>query len=255
MFTLERQQQILEYLKDKKSAGITELAKIFFIGEATIRRDLQKLEAQNLIKRTYGGALLIEGPNSEIPLSVREKEQSYAKDAIGKAAAALISSGQTVILDSSSTTFSMIKYLKGKENLTLLTNGLKTASELGQTLHTKVYCTGGRLRENSLSLVGSQAADFLGDYAVEKLFFSCRALSLEDGCMDNSEEEAQLRRQMIRRSAKVYLLCDSRKFGNRAFYKVCDLEALDGIITDRRPSGAFISLLGQKGVELIFPGC
>jgi len=253
MFTLERQQQILDTLKEKKSASVSQLSKQFFIGEATIRRDLQKLEAQKLVKRTYGGVVLVEGPNAEIPLSVREKEQSYAKDVIGKMAAELIGSGETIILDSSSTTYSMIKHLKSKENLTLLTNGLKTASELGVTLHTKVYCTGGRLRENSLSLVGSQAAEFLRNYAVEKLFFSCRALSVENGAMDNSEEEAELRKQMMRSAEKVILLCDSRKFGTKAFYKVCDFDKIHIIITDRKPNTEFRKLFEKLHIQLIYP--
>src|SRR5690554_5827583 len=103
MFTLERQQAILDLLKSNKSASVSDLSKRFFIGEATIRRDLDKLEKMGLIKRTYGGAVLIEGLDSEIPLFVRESEQKDLKVSIGKLAAQLVNDNDIIIIDSSST--------------------------------------------------------------------------------------------------------------------------------------------------------
>ena len=252
MSTLERQNQILDYLKQEKSASITELSKQFFIGEATIRRDLDKLEKQNLIKRTYGGAVLVEGLNIEIPINVREREQAVSKDKIGRLAAELVHDGDSIIMDSSTTTYSMIPYLKTKTDITIITNGVKTATSLGNTLHTRVYCSGGKLRENSLSLVGQGARDYIKNFQAQKLFFSCRGITVQNGAMDNSEEEAELRNIMMDCAEQVILLCDSSKFCQKAFYKICNLSRLNCIITDLCPPPEMMQVLTSNGIEVLW---
>ena len=252
MFTLERQNEIFQYLKEQKSASISELSRQFFIGEATIRRDLDKLEKKNLIKRTYGGAVLVEGLNMEIPLSVREKEQASGKDHIGRLAAALVQEGDILIMDSSSTTYAMIPYLKQKDDVTIITNGVKTAATLGRELHTQVYCTGGKLRENSMSLVGQGAREYIRNFTAQRLFFSCRGITAENGAMDNSDEEAELRRVMMDRAETVYLLCDSSKCNRSAFYKICDLMRIHCFITDAAPSEALGDALLHSGVRILY---
>lgn len=252
MFTIERQQGIMNVLKSKKSVTVTELSQKFFIGEATIRRDLEKLEKTGLLKRTYGGAVLLEGLDSEIPLSVREIEQKDAKDAIGQIAARQVGDGDIIIMDSSSTTLKMVPHLKGKKQLTVITNGAKTAVELGELLHIKVYCTGGTLRENSLSYIGELARRCIEGFFVDTLFFSCRAISMEKGLSDISEEEAGLRKLMIRNCKKVVLLCDSSKFDRVSFCKICDFDKINAVITDKKPSSQWLECLREKGVELIY---
>ncbi len=253
MLTLERQNQILEILKRDKSVSIAKLAKTFFIGEATIRRDLDKLEKQRLIQRTYGGAVLIEGLNTEIPIAVREKEQSAAKDCIGQLAASFVKDGDIIIMDSSTSTHAMIPHLRSKKELTVITNGLSTAADLGNTLHNAVYCTGGKLRENSSSLVGQNASEYLRAFSVQKLFFSCRAIAADNGAMDGSEEEALLRRTMMENAEEVFLLCDSSKIGRRAFYKICDFSRLDYFITDRKPPEDILKVFASVNVQVICP--
>ena len=252
MLTLERQNQIMIILKEKKSASVDDLSKMLFIGPATIRRDLDLLQKQNLIKRTYGGAVLLEGLNIEIPLYVRENEQALEKETIGEKAASLVHDGDTLILDSSSTTYSMIHFLKSKQDLTVITNGVKTTIALGEILHTKVYCISGRLRENSLSLVGEQSKKFISNYQVETLFFSCRGITREVGAMDSSDDEAELRKEMIKISKRVVLLCDSSKFDKTAFYKVCELDKIDYIITDKQPNEEWMAYFEQHGIESIY---
>ena len=250
MLTLERQQYIIEHLKKNKAASVAGLAKMFFIGEATIRRDLDKLEKSNLVRRTYGGAVLTEGLHTEIPISVREKEQTAAKSLIGRAAAEFVENGDILIIDSSTTTHAIIPHLKAA-NITIITNGLKTADEVGRELHIPVFCTGGKLRENSSSLVGSGAMDYLRDFSVKKLFFSCRAAAAGFGAMDNSEEEAILRRAMMERAEQSFLLCDSSKLEQKAFYRICGFESIDYIITNEQPPERLTEHLLASGTELI----
>lgn len=252
MFTIERQQSIMNLLKSKKSATVTELSQKFYIGEATIRRDLEKLEKKGLLKRTYGGAVLLDGLDSEIPLSIREIEQKDAKDVIGHMAAQLVEDRDIIIMDSSSTVLKMVPHLKGKGKLTVITNGAKTAVDLGVLLHVKVYCTGGMLRENSLSYIGELARRCIDGFFADTLFFSCRAASMEKGLSDINEDEAELRRLMIKNCKKVVLLCDSSKFNKVSFTKICDFEKANFIITDKKPSSLWIQFLMEKGVEIIY---
>lgn len=246
MFTLQRQNAIMEYFREHKAASIHELAVVFNIGEATIRRDLDKLEQQKLLTRTYGGAVLQQSTNAEIPLIVREQEQSAAKELIGKTAASLVADGDVIILDSSTTTNAMIPYLKSKKNLTIVTNGVRSVTLMAELPDAAVYCTGGKLRANSHSLVGQAAREFIENITAQKLFFSCRALSVDGTAMDNSENEAELRKIMLRHAAQSFLLCDTSKLGNSAFYKICGCEAVSGIIMEKQPDN-----VSEKFAELL----
>ena len=232
MFTIERQQEIIEILKSGKSASVAHLAKKLFIGEATIRRDLDKLQQQGLIQRTYGGAVWLEGLDSEIPLYVRENANKRQKDLIGSAAAKLVKNGDIVIVDSSSTTYAMVKHLSHLTKLTVVTNGAKTAVSLGEFSDFDVYSTGGKLRKNSLSYIGDTAKSFINGIHADILFFSCRGFSSKRGLFDSSVEEAELRKTMIENSKKRVLLCDGSKLNEAAFYKICEIHAIDHIITD-----------------------
>lgn len=253
MFPIERQQHILNILKEKKSVTVSELSRTLFIGEATIRRDLDKLQKKNLIKRTYGGAVLLEGLDTEIPLAVRVSEQQGAKDIIGNLASQLIRDGDIIIIDSSSTTLKMIPYLSNKKNITAITNGAQTAIELGENLHIKTYCTGGILRENSLSFIGQHARRCIENLYADKVFFSCRGLSMDLGLTDSSEEEAVLRRCMTKNSRKAILLCDSTKFDNTSFCKVMDFDCLHYLVTNTKPSPNWLEFLERKNIEVIYP--
>lgn len=252
MFPLERRQNILNLLKTKKSVLVSELSQQFFIGEATIRRDLEKLEKKGFLKRTYGGAVLLEGLDSEIPLSIREIEQKDAKDSIGQLAARQVADGNIIIIDSSSTVLRMVPYLKAKNQLTVITNGARTAVDLGELLHVRVYSTGGMLRENSLSYIGEAARRCISSLNADILFFSCRAISMDKGLTDISEEEAELRRLMINSCQKTILLCDSSKFDKVSFNKICGFDAIDCLITDQKPAATWADFLQAKGVEVIY---
>ena len=172
---------------------------------------------------------------------------------IGRLAADAVQDGDIIVMDSSTTTYAMIPYLRGKKDLTIITNGVKTATSLGAALHTKVYCTGGSLRENSLSLVGQGAREYMGNFSAQKLFFSCRGIDLENGPMDTSEEEAELRKVMMARSDEIYLLCDSSKFHKKAFYRICGYEKIHTLITDTNPPAAFSQLLRSSGIRICCP--
>jgi len=117
---------------------------------------------------------------------------------------------------------------------------VKTAIKLGEHLNIKVYCTGGRLRENSLSFVGETSERFIENYFADIVFFSCRSISIQYGIFDSNEQESSLRRIMMKNSKKSVLLCDPTKFDKVSFSKVCDFTKIDYLITDAKPSDEWL---------------
>jgi DeoR/GlpR family transcriptional regulator of sugar metabolism len=253
MLPFERRQELLTQLRDKKSVNIAEAAKQFHIGEATIRRDLEKLEIRGLARRIYGGAVLLEGLDAEIPMDVREKTEQAQKEIIGRLAAELVEDGDVLILDSSSTTLTMIDHLKARKDLTIITNGLKAADLAGDLPHAKVYCCGGRLSELSKSLVGMSARQFIRSHSAKRIFFSCRAVNYETGICDSSDEEAELRQDMIAASSEAILLAAYSKFNATAFCRICGLADVDAIVTDSTPDALWVKHLSESGVRVVTP--
>ena len=250
MIGLERKMDIMNRIRKDRSVSVAQLARSLYVSEATVRRDLSDLERRGLIQRSYGGAVLVEGLSGEIPLAVREGHRQREKDAIAAAAAKLVSDGNIIILDSSSTTYAMVKFLSGKKDLTTLTNGAKTAISLGE-LHTRVYATGGRLRENSLSYVGESAITFVESYHADILFFSCRGIVCGEGLYESSPDEAALRRAMMKNVAKKVLLCDDSKLGAYSFHKICDIGEINTLILNTVVDAKTRQWIEDAGVELI----
>lgn len=227
----ERRQLLLERIQQYKTMDVKRTARDFCVNEATIRRDLNKLENTGLVKRTYGGAVLVEGLDAEIPLYARENANLDKKDFICRMAADYVKDGDTIILDSSSTTSRMIKFLSGIKNLKIITNGAKTAVLLTKLADATIYCTGGKMRENSLSYIGQTAIDYIRNFYADTVFFSCRSLS-ERALTDSSDDEAMLRRAMIENSRRSILLIDSTKVGTDSFFNICKADQIDHIISD-----------------------
>lgn len=253
MFTLERQNEIMNIIRERKRMSVKDLSTMFFTSEASIRRDLTSLEQRGLIRRTYGGAVLIEGNNFEIPLNVRETSNKAAKLAIGKIAASLIENQDTVFLDSSSTTKQLCGFLQKKSNLTIITNGIHLITELIDMENVTIYGIGGKIRRHSLSMVGGQAERFVENFWASKYFFSCTALSLRTGAMDYSDTEAELRKKTMEHCGIKILLADHTKFDTDSFYKICDMNLIDTLVTDQRPTDDWITLLQRSHTALLYP--
>ncbi|MDR1390104.1 MAG: DeoR/GlpR family DNA-binding transcription regulator [Treponema sp.] len=252
MLTLERRNSIREILHKEKAVSINLLSERFKASTASIRRDLEKLEKQGLVKRTYGGAVLIDGINEDIPLVVREIEQKEAKQKIARRAADYIADQDTVFMDSSTTTKELTNFLGGKKDLTVITNGVRVITDLALFDNVEVYGISGKLRKPSLSLVGNQAETIITTYWGAKLFFSCTGMWLSHGAMDYSDAEAEVRKKMMTVSQEVILLCDHTKFDRPAFYRICPFSQVDILITDQKLNPQWENLLQQNGVEIVY---
>jgi len=251
MESIKRQNDILELLKEHRTMSVTALAEALYIGAASIRRDLIKLERLGHVKRTHGGAALVDSLDSEIPLLVREETWTDEKKYIAKLAIKHINDRDIVILDSSSTTYQLAKLLTSTMNTTVITNGAKTALSLGEK-NIPVYSTGGKLREFSYSFIGDTAKNLIRNFHGNILFFSCRCISQDLSLYDSSEDEAELRKVMMQICDKAVLLCDSSKFNQKSFYKICDFSNIDYLITNKKPESNLIAGIQDFGCEVIW---
>lgn len=189
------------------------------------------MEQQGIIKRTFGGVVLSELLNKEIPLSMREHENMSAKDYIAKEAVKFIRDGQVIFLDASSTVFRIVKYLAPFSNITVITNSPKASLKLAE-LKIKSFCTGGLLLENSIAYVGTYAENFIKNFNADIFFFSSRGITANGVITDSSIEESDLRRTMLLNSKKSIFLCTSDKIGKQFFYNLTDISEIDRVICD-----------------------
>ncbi len=250
MYPVERRKAILEILDKSHSASVEELSKALYTGEATVRRDLDKMARDGLITRTHGGAVKLQPENVDYPFAFRESENAKAKDSISVIASEFVSDGQSLFLDGSSTVIRLIPRLTYKRRLKVITNGVKTAFELSQA-GLDTVCTGGLLSVASSSLTGVDTVASVKKYNVDVFFFSCRAISKERGICESSEEVAEVKRAMCAQSKKNVLLIDSTKFDKSAFYSLDVIGSVDYVITDAELSDDWRKYFSDNGVKVL----
>lgn len=231
MIRYERQQAILQVLEQKNPASVKEIAKTVFSSEASVRRDLAAMEEKGLVKRIYGGVLLSDSKNSVIPLELRDGEHAGAKDLVAKRAAEEVFDGATVFLDASSTVRRMMKYLKNRKNLKIITNNLRICQDC-EGMDGTVYCTGGAYDPKNRAFHGPAAERFAESVFADFFFFSSQGISLTGEISDSSEAETALRRQMLKNATKKFFLCDQSKLGQSNLFLLCRKDEIDGIFCD-----------------------
>jgi len=251
MLANQRREKILELLKEDGSAKVIKLAKIFKVSEVTVRQDLEKLEKEGLIVREHGGAFLKSAEQNVKSFSLSNQDNLDKKQLIGKKAAELVSSGDTIILDSGSTTTEIAKKLVGKKNLTVITNALNIAIILGAEPGIEVVMTGGEFKPPTLSLTGNKAADFFENLNVDKLFLATAGISLRSGLTYPSISDIVVKKAMIDSAETVYLVADSTKIGKNAFASLGALSLIDYIITDASINRERAQILRDHEIEFI----
>lgn len=245
----DRQRRIVALVNEKLSIRVSELSGIFDVTEETIRRDLEKLEREELLRRSHGGAVSIEKNESEIPYIEREILHASEKRNIAIEAVKGIYPGDQIVLDASTTTWYMAKELEDMP-LTVITNSIKVAIELSKKEQIKVISTGGLLLSKSLSYVGPLAERSLDNYYVNKAYISCKGLHLEEGLSDSVESQALLKKKMIKIADKTILLADSSKFGLRTFVQIANINQIDEIITDGGLSTIYIEKIKERNIPI-----
>ncbi|MFJ7975771.1 DeoR/GlpR family DNA-binding transcription regulator [Peribacillus sp. NPDC096379] len=253
MLVAERHRKIVEVVNEKLSVRVTELSKTFKVTEETIRRDLEKLEKENLLRRSHGGAVSIQDEQSEVSYTERETTNSLEKKSIAIEAVKLIQPGEQIVLDASTTAWYMAKAMPDVP-LTVITNSIKVAVELSKKEQVKVISTGGILLPKSLSYVGPLAERSLNMYHVNKAFISCKGVHIEGGLSDSNEWQALLKRQMMLISDQTILMADSTKFGVRTFAHITEIGQVGCVLTDSNIDEAYSRALEEKGVKIRIVG-
>lgn len=252
MLAVERRKKIIEIITQNKSVLVPELSRMFEVTEETIRRDLEKLEKQGVLIRSYGGATLAEENGSEMPVEERQTVNYKGKDAIGREAAKLVKDGETIFLDASTTALQLARYLKDRKGITVITSSQKIVMELSNCEGIYLICTGGLLRENNLSYVGRVAENtILSNYYANKVFFSCRGVSLNRGLTDFNEQECEIKKAMIKNSDVTVFLCDHSKLGKLGVPVVAALEEIDFFVTDVELDREWEEELNKSDIEII----
>lgn len=235
MATQGRRERMLDYMREAGGfVTVEQLCARLFVSGATVRRDLAELESSRLIRRTRGGAMLLDSNWGDEPLGFRENKNVMQKQAIAGLARAHIRDGMTLFMDSSSTVGVLAGLLDEFQGLKVITNGLKTAYLLSERKNVSVMCTGGTVRDNSQSLVGQSAVGFIGRLNADLAFISCRGFSIANGASEASEEEFYIKRQFLHNSAAAVLLCDSAKMDIDYLCRVAPLSRFVDVITERR---------------------
>ena len=248
----ERRRRILDLLALQQRVTVNELARRFSVSAVTIRGDLDVMADAGHLVRSHGGGLARTGTQPDLPLTVKATLHRAEKQRIGRAAAALVRDGETVILDSGTTTAEIARNLKGRRpgRITVVTNALNVASELAAQPHVHVIVVGGMLRQMSQSLVGPHAEQTLSGLRADRLFLAVDGLDPDVGLTTPDVLEAQLNALMIKVAREVTVVADSIKFGKRSLSVIGSLDAVHRVITDRSADDAMLGVLRERSIEV-----
>jgi DeoR family fructose operon transcriptional repressor len=229
LFKEERITRILQILQSQQRVAVAELSERFRVSEDTIRRDLRDLKGRGLVRKTHGGAL--QGIASAPPYTERLARASGVKDAIGRRAAELVQEGETIIIDSGSTTLFLAQALS-VNRVRVLTNSLEIAHVIAKRPQYELMVLGGKYDTIHQELVGPVTVEQVSRYRVDKLFMGMTAIDRKNGVTDVSEADAALKQAMISVAQQVIGLADHTKVGRVSFSVVAPASALDMLITD-----------------------
>ncbi|MGG1516548.1 DeoR/GlpR family DNA-binding transcription regulator [Paenibacillus oryzisoli] len=242
-----RQQQIKERLELLGEVKIGEMKDFFGVTEMTIRRDLEKLEQIGLLRRTFGGAIMI---GKDVALKDRADLWTEEKSRIGRRAADLIQAGDSVFIDGGTTTVQIVRALKPRSNITVVTNALNVASELiSKKISTIVI--GGTMLETTSTMVGPIAAATISSMSFDRIFLGATGITSKHGYSNSNMYEAEIKKLAIRQATEVNIVVDQTKFGAKMLASFGELSKADRIITDRLPESELMTACREASVELL----
>ena len=250
--TVERRKKILNLLEKNGQVFVHELSEEFGVSEVTIRNDLELFESKRLLIRSRGGAMIFENAvGMDFQLSDKDKMNYSEKMRIGKKAAALVNAGETIILDSGTTTMEIAKNLNSNNAINVITNAFNIADQLIKSPNVNIIVPGGTLRKNSHSLVGPLAEKSMRNFYVDKVFLGVDGFDASEGAFTPNIEEASLNQIMIDISKEVILVADSSKFKRRSLAFICPPSKIDVVITDENISKEDKSRLLDQNIKVI----
>jgi len=250
MSFLERQKDIEHILLGSRKVLVDDLSKRFGVSEVTIRKDLTQLENRGILLRTHGGAVLAEKPELVINQHKRSQEQVLEKNFIAQTAAQRVKDGESILLDTGSTTLALVRELRGR-NITVVTNSILIAMELVNDDRITVIVLGGTLRHSSLALMGAMALEPLRNLHVDRAFMGASGFDPKNGFSCQNLIEAETKKAMLKTAAEVVVLVDHTKFGKTAFAPFCTLKETHVVVTNAPPPKPTADLFKRSGISVV----
>lgn len=249
---VERQLVIHSLIKENQTVRVDELARRLDVSANTIRRDLNMLEKQGVLKRTQGGAVLLNEMHPPVrqPFDLRSRSNLTEKQLIGQYATRFIKPGSTIILDAGTTTQQLANSLRGIEHITVATNSLEVGHSLMAESEVTVILSGGILLGASRSMIGLPAENFFSQIHAEQLFLAARGVSIEKGLTNANMYETPVKQKMIQVAKEVILLVDHDKFGKVALSQFAPLNCVHKLITDSKAPRDMLAYIESLGTEV-----
>lgn len=248
-----RQAEILRLVRNLGRLAIADLATHLAVSEETVRRDVRPMAATGVVRKLHG-AVAVAAATTEPPLSRRMQENVEAKQRIAAAAAAQIEDGDSVMLDTGSTTIFVARALARRQRLIVVTNSTEVARVLAQTDGSRVFLAGGEIRADDAAVFGPQTAMFVGQFVARTAILSIGGIDPVHGLTDYHVGEAEFSRAVIPQVDRVIVVADSTKFQRRGFARVCGFESIDMVITDAPPPADTAARLAEAGVTVLVVG-
>ena len=250
LFSEERRTRILELVHQRKKLTVKELCQILNVSAATVRGDLRDLDREGLLVRTHGGAIEMSRASFELTSSKRSTVNYTAKQAIAKAAEQFVEDGDTIVLDTGTTTVELSKRLVSLRRLTVVTNDLQIAGILEEVPGVEIVLLGGALRKGYHCTVGPGGLRMTRDLRVDKAFVATNSLSPDAGATTPDLQQAETKKAMISIARKVVLLCDSSKIGMESFARFADLDQIDVLVTEQLGDETR-TVFEEQGIEVV----
>lgn len=246
----QRHKTILNELEKNGFVRVQELSERLEVSEVTIRKDLKELESRRLLYRSHGSASQLSSLINDRHIDEKGKVQVEEKSSIGEAANLLLEKNDRIIIASGTTLLRFAQKITFTEPLTVITPSVKVSLTLCYKPNIEIIQLGGSMRKSSASVIGPFAESFLSDLTCSKLFIGVDGIDLDFGLTTSNIGEAHLNNYMIKAAQKVIVLADSSKFGKRGFGKICNMDQIHQIITDKNAPLNAIEIIKEKGIEV-----
>lgn len=254
MYDIERQQQILEILDQQNSIAVNKLADMLFVSQATIRRDLTKMEQKGLVIRTFGAVLKNTSlPNNETSFELRESANKVEKRLLCQRCAEFLKSNSIIFIDSSTTLLNIVPYLNDFDNLTVITNGLFIANEIVNKTKHQVIVPTGIIQPKTNSILGPMTYTSLGRFHADVAIMSSSGLDIRTlSLTENTVDQAELKSLMVQNSDMTICLIDASKINKVAIAKTCSLNDIDILISTKCITGDDLEKINQANVKFVY---
>jgi len=246
----KRHGEILRLVQEAGTITIAELASKLDVSLETVRRDVKPLTRDGSVLKMHG-AIGVPSLVGEAPFERRMRENAEAKRAVAKAVAATIRDGDSIMLDTGTTTSFLARELQSRRRLTVITNSSDIARTLATVNGNKVYMAGGELRSDSGAAFGASAVEFVSRFSVNHAVITTGAVDAAMGIMDYDLEEAEFARMVLSRGARRLVVTDHTKFGRQGLVQVCGFDGIGELYTDREPPADITAALDAADTALV----